>query len=123
MRKIFAIAWKDTLVRFSSRTELLFFIILPVVFIFILSGGPRGPKQDGRVVLPIADDAASPASRALIAAIDRSATVRPVRNVTVQGERRSSGTYAPMSIVRIRRNGISTSASPRIAIRMLAPVA
>lgn len=77
LRKIFAIAWKDTLVRFSSRTELLFFIILPVVFIFILSGGPRGPKEDGRVVLPIADDAASPASRALIAAIDRSATVRP----------------------------------------------
>jgi ABC-2 type transport system permease protein len=78
LRKILAIAWKDTLVRFSSRSELLFFIVLPVVFIFILSGGPRGPKQDGRVVLPIADDAASPASRALIAAINQSATVRPI---------------------------------------------
>ena len=67
LRKIFAIAWKDTLVRFSSRSELLFFIILPLIFIFILSGGPRGPKQDGRVILPIADDAGSAASRALIA--------------------------------------------------------
>ena len=78
LRKIIAIAWKDTLVRFSSRSELLFFIILPLIFIFILSGGPRGPKQDGRVILPIADDAGSAASRALIAAIDQSATVRSV---------------------------------------------
>ena len=78
LRNIVAIAWKDTLVRFSSRSELLFFIILPLIFIFILSGGPRGPKQDGRVILPIADDAGSAASRALIAAIDQSATVRSV---------------------------------------------
>ena len=78
LRKIIAIARKDTLVRFSSRSELLFFIILPVVFIFILSGGPRGPKQDTRVILPVADEAGSTASRALIAAIDQSPTVRPI---------------------------------------------
>jgi len=77
LRKVFAIAWKDILVRFSSRSELLFFVILPVVFIFILSGGPRGPKQDARVILPVADESGSPASRAFIAAIGQSATVRP----------------------------------------------
>ncbi len=39
MKKIFAIAWKDAIIRFASSSELLFFIILPVVFTFLLAGG------------------------------------------------------------------------------------
>lgn len=39
MKKIFAIAWKDAIVRFGSSAELLFFIILPIVFTFLLAGG------------------------------------------------------------------------------------
>jgi predicted permease len=38
MSKIFAIVWKDFKIRSSSKTELLFFIILPVIFTLLLSG-------------------------------------------------------------------------------------
>jgi hypothetical protein len=38
MKKIFAIAWKDAIVRFASSSELLFFIVLPLVFTFLLAG-------------------------------------------------------------------------------------
>lgn len=40
--KITTIAWKDAIIRFSSRSELLFFLVLPLVFIFLLGGGLTG---------------------------------------------------------------------------------
>jgi ABC-type transport system involved in cytochrome c biogenesis permease component len=47
MKKIFAIAWKDAIIRFASSSELLFFIILPLVFTFLLAGGtPSGPRAN-----------------------------------------------------------------------------
>ncbi len=47
LRTILAIAWKDTRVRFSSRSELLIFLILPVAFTFILSGGGGARHSPG----------------------------------------------------------------------------
>lgn len=49
--KIFAIAWKDTLVRFSDRIELLFFIILPVLFMYLLSGAGTGQSDPTSAML------------------------------------------------------------------------
>ena len=45
MKQIFAIIWKDAVVRFASSSELIFFIILPLIFTFLLAGGT--PKADG----------------------------------------------------------------------------
>jgi ABC-2 type transport system permease protein len=42
MSKIFAIAWKDTLVRFTDASELLFFLVLPLIFTFLLGGAGVG---------------------------------------------------------------------------------
>jgi len=42
MKKIFAIAWKDTLMRFTGWSEWLFFLILPIVFTLVLAGGTGG---------------------------------------------------------------------------------
>jgi len=39
MKKILTIIWKDTILRFSSRSELIFFLILPIIFTFILRVG------------------------------------------------------------------------------------
>jgi branched-subunit amino acid ABC-type transport system permease component len=42
MKKILAIAWKDTLVRFTCWAEWIFFLVLPVIFTVILAGGTGG---------------------------------------------------------------------------------
>ena len=76
MKKIFAIAWKDTLVRFTGWSEWLFFLILPIVFTLVLAGGTGGSK-DSRVRLVVVDQARSPLSAGLVAALGNSQAVRP----------------------------------------------
>lgn len=77
MKKILAIIWKDTLIRFASPAEWLFFIILPVFFTVILAGGTGAPA-DNRIRLTVADQANSPLSAQLISELDKSNSVRPV---------------------------------------------
>lgn len=77
MKKIFAIAWKDALIRFSGFSELLFFIILPLVFTFILGGSPNPGDADNRVRLVVVDQAHTSLSADLIEALDKSTAVRP----------------------------------------------
>ena len=76
MKKIFAIAWKDTLMRFTGWSEWLFFLILPIVFTLILAGGTGG-SRDNRVRLVVVDQANSPLSADLVAALENSQAVRP----------------------------------------------
>ncbi len=77
MKKIFAIAWKDTIIRFASSWELLFFIVLPVVFTFILAGGTPSGNEDPRVRLPVVDEAGTSISQQIIAELENSTAVRP----------------------------------------------
>jgi ABC-2 type transport system permease protein len=77
MHKITAIIWKDTLIRFASGSEWLFFIILPVVFTFIIGGGfGSAPGSDTRIRLLVVDEANSTLSVDLLAALQKSETVR-----------------------------------------------
>jgi ABC-2 type transport system permease protein len=76
MKKVLAIVWKDTLVRFSSRSEWLFYLILPIAFTFILSGG-TGATEDARVRLVVVDQADSPLSTELLSMLGTSGAVRP----------------------------------------------
>jgi ABC-2 type transport system permease protein len=75
MKKIFAIAWKDAIIRFSSSSELLFFIILPLVFTFLLAGGTR--DEDSRVDLFVADEANTAISQQIISELENSTAVHP----------------------------------------------
>lgn len=77
MKKIFAIAWKDAIIRFASSSELLFFIILPVVFTFLLAGGTPGGDGDNRIELLVVDDAKTPVSQQIITELENSTAVRP----------------------------------------------
>ena len=77
MKKIFAIISKDTQIRFTSPVEWMFFLILPVVFILILSGG-TGPSSDQRIQLQIVDQADSELSQALLAELENSSSVKPI---------------------------------------------
>jgi ABC-2 type transport system permease protein len=75
MKKIFAIALKDILIRFSSPSEWLFFLILPILFTVILSSA-TGSVSDSRVHLPVVDEAQSTLSAQLISELEQSASVR-----------------------------------------------
>ncbi len=76
MKKILAIAWKDTLMRFTGWSEWLFFLALPIVFTLVLAGGTGG-SGDGRVRLVVVDEANTPLSAELVAALQDSQAIRP----------------------------------------------
>jgi len=78
MKKIFAIAWKDAVIRFASSSELIFFIILPLVFTFLLAGGtPSGNPSNNRVRLIVVDLADTSISDEIIAELANSTAVYP----------------------------------------------
>lgn len=78
MKKLFAIAWKDALIRFSGFSELIFFIILPVFFTFLLAGGsPSAEKSDTRIRLLVVDESRTGLSTQIISELDKSTAVRP----------------------------------------------
>jgi len=71
--KILAMMWKDILLRFSSRIELLFFFILPVIFTFLLSGVGGNQGEDVSLLL-VVDEDQSYLSRALVNMIQEKRT-------------------------------------------------
>jgi ABC-2 type transport system permease protein len=75
MRKILAITIRDIRQRFNGFTEWLFFLILPIVFTLIMSGG-TGPR-DSRIRLVVVDQASTPLSTELITVLENSESVRP----------------------------------------------
>lgn len=83
--KILSIIWKDTLLRFTSKSELLFFLILPIAFTFILAGGTGAPA-DNRIRLLVADEAGTPLAQQIVAELARSESVRPELVTLAAGE-------------------------------------
>ncbi len=77
--KLTAIFRKDTILRFEGWSELIFFLILPIVFTFIIGGGlsSGGPGEDNREVVPVVDEDGGPAAAELVAALAASETIRP----------------------------------------------
>ncbi len=70
LRKILAIAWKDAVIRFSSRSEILFFLVLPIVFTLILGGA--NTIDDSAVPLPIVNEDGSELAAELVATLENS---------------------------------------------------
>lgn len=77
MKKIFAIAWKDTIIRFASSSELLFFIILPIIFTFLIAGGVPTGDEDNRIRLVVVDQANTTISKEILSELENSTSVRP----------------------------------------------
>jgi ABC-2 type transport system permease protein len=77
MKKIFAIAWKDAIVRFTNPSEWLFFIILPLIFTFLFAGGVPSGDEDNRIRLVIVDQANTTISQEVIRELENSPSVRP----------------------------------------------
>jgi ABC-2 type transport system permease protein len=87
MKKILAITFRDIRLRFSGFSEWLFFLILPVLFTLILSGG-TGASSDNRVQLAVVNQALTPLSAELIAALENSESIRPELMTLENGENR-----------------------------------
>ncbi len=77
MKKLLAIIKKDTVLRFTSPMEWMFFIILPLVFISLISGGTT-QSGDPRLMLSVADQAGNALSGALVEELAKSSAVNPV---------------------------------------------
>lgn len=75
MKKLFAIAIKDTLVRFTSPMEWLFFLVLPIIFTLVI-GSSTGPSSDDRVKMLVVDQAKNSLSETLISTLDDSSSVK-----------------------------------------------
>jgi len=87
MKKILAIAWKDAIIRFASPSELLFFIILPIIFTFLLAGGTPQGDDDNRIRLLVVDESNTTMSGQIISELENSTAIRP--EVTTRDEAQS----------------------------------
>jgi ABC-2 type transport system permease protein len=104
MNKILAIAWKDAIVRFASSSELLFFLVLPVVFTFLLAGGTPSGEEDPRIRLLVVDEAQTTLSGQIVEELERSTAVYP--EVTSREEAQSQFDERRASAVLILPSGI-----------------
>ena len=77
MKKIVAIAWKDAIIRFASRSELLFFIVLPIVFTFLLAGGTPSGDEDPRIGLLVVDESKTSISQQIVEELEHSTAILP----------------------------------------------
>ncbi|MEN6571080.1 MAG: ABC transporter permease [Anaerolineaceae bacterium] len=86
MNKILAIFRKELLVRFSSKVEWLYFLILPLFFTFVISGGTGAP-QDTRIRLLVTDQANTSYSTLLVNELESSSAVYPDFVTLEKGQR------------------------------------
>jgi ABC-2 type transport system permease protein len=97
VRKLIAIAWKDTLVRFSSPMEWLFFLILPLVFTVVLSAATGSADQRTRLV--VVDAAHTSASSLLVDSLAAFRGIRVDSLSPAQGEREFGARRTPALLV------------------------
>jgi len=101
-QKITALAWKDTIIRFSSRTELLFFLILPIVFTLLLSGGASSNQNgdvDNRVPLLLVNRDDSEPAAMLVETLASSDVVRIDEQPLAEAETLFADEQAPALLV------------------------
>ncbi len=75
MQKIWSIIRKDTLLRFSSPVEWVFFLILPMLFTVVLAAA-TGVYSDGRLALKVMDYSQPGSTEQLFAALGESDLIR-----------------------------------------------
>ena len=76
MSKVITIALKDMKLRFSGKTELLFFLILPLIFTLLLSGVLFGGGAN-KIVMVVVDEDNSDLSHKLVSLLQSSEIVMP----------------------------------------------
>jgi ABC-2 type transport system permease protein len=79
MRKLIAIAWTDMRLQFTEKSDIMFFLILPIIFTTILAISTSGgdPNADNRYPVLVVDLDRSALSAEVISALNTSTVVRP----------------------------------------------
>jgi hypothetical protein len=98
MKKILAIALKDNLVRFSSKSEWLFFLILPVIFSIVINMA-TGSQNDSRISLLVVDQDGGELARDLVAVLEDSKTVAVKEYSFAEAESKFRDRQAPAMLV------------------------
>ena len=70
LKRIVAIAWKNIRLRFMTPTELLFFLVLPILFSFLIGGGMAAQEAESRVTLLVVDQDGSELAQDLVEALE-----------------------------------------------------
>lgn len=86
IRKILAIAWKDNLVRFASRSELLFFVVLPLVFTLILGRSFQPTDGDARIAILLVNEDDHPLTADFVALLAESEAIRPEQMTATEAQ-------------------------------------
>ena len=86
MNKLLAIIRKDAILRFTSPAELLFFIVLPLVFTFLVAGGAPSGDEDPRITLTVVDQAQTSLSTSLLDMLAESTAVKPALSELAEAE-------------------------------------
>ena len=96
MSKILSIAWKDTQLRFASRSEILFFVLLPILFTVLIGqfSGGQG-DADRRVVVLVVNQDNSALAADLIDTINNSTAIRAEVRDAGEAARRFDDRDAP----------------------------
>jgi len=76
LNKLAAIIRKDTTLRFEGRSELLFFLILPIIFTYLIGGG-FADMGDNRTNVPVVNEDGGARAEAFLAALAASDTIEP----------------------------------------------
>jgi len=116
-KKITAIAWKDTVIRFSSKSELLFFLILPIIFMVLLGGAFGGPgsDEDFRILLIVVDEDQSTLSQSLLDSLETSDTLRVESQPLAEAETTFANDDAP-ALLHIPYGFAATLAAGKTAV-------
>ena len=77
LNKLAAIIRKDITLRFEGRAELLFFLILPIIFTYLIGGG-FADMGDDRTSVPVINEDGGARAEAFLAALAASDTIEPL---------------------------------------------
>jgi ABC-2 type transport system permease protein len=99
MKKIFAIAWKDATIRFASKSEWLFFVILPITFTFLIAGAVPSGDDDNRIRLLVVDEAQTSISQQIVSELQNSTAVRAEMVALEEAESQFDDRRAPVVFI------------------------
>lgn len=117
MNKIYHIAKKNILLRFSSRSFLIFFLLLPVLFTFVLSSALAG-LDDPRRTLLLTVEEETQLTASLVAKLESSALIRLEQLPRAEAEQALADESAPAWLIIPAGTTTAVQAGEQMALQL-----